>query len=50
MDRILGLQRMESRFNNSVDFFDSTSSGTGCTCSTTSGSCDIGKDVGSGFF
>jgi hypothetical protein len=50
MNRVLGLQKLTSDKNNSVDFFDSTSSGTGCTCSTTSGSCDITVQFAPGLF
>lgn len=50
MRRILALQRIESQVTNSEEMFDSTSSGTGCTCSTTSGSCQIGTAGGANFF
>jgi hypothetical protein len=50
MERVLGLQKLQSDKNNAVDFFDSTSSGDACTCSTTSGSCQITRGFAPGLF
>ena len=45
MKRILDLQKLEQPQQNLVALGRSTSSQEGCTCSTRSGSCQIGTEL-----